>query len=99
MGHPGPHALEHLVHYSEGVKIVGLLTVDCNACGRLKSKRLIRRAPREIHEGPGERVAINFHDYEDGSSTKEKTQMLIVCRATGFLWDFYLKDHLARLII
>jgi hypothetical protein len=64
MGYPGPQALEHLVHHSEGVKIVGLPTVGCDACGRLKSKRLIRRAPREIHEGPGERVAIDFHDYK-----------------------------------
>jgi hypothetical protein len=85
MGHLGPQALEHLVHYSEGVKIVGLPTVECDACGRLKLKRLIRRAPREILEGPGERVAINFHNYEEGSSTKEKTQMLIMCRATRFL--------------
>lgn len=99
MGHPGPQALEHLVHHSEGVKIVGLPTVNCDACGRSKSKRQIRRAPRDIHEGPGERVAIDFHDYEDGSNTKEKTQMLIMCRATGFLWDFYLKDHSARAII
>jgi hypothetical protein len=99
MGHPGPQALEHLVHHSEGVKIVGLPTVNCDACGRSKSKRLIRRAPREIHEGPGERVAIDFHDFEDGSNTKEKTQMLIMCRATGFLWDFYLKNHAARSIV
>jgi hypothetical protein len=56
-------------NHSEGVKIVGLPTVGCDACGRLKSKRLIRRAPREIHEGPGEQVAIDFHDYE-----KEATQ-------------------------
>jgi hypothetical protein len=99
MGHPGPQALEHLVHHSEGVKIVGLPTVNCDAYGRSKLKRLIRRAPREIHEGPRERVAINFHNYEDGSSTKDKTQMLIMCRATGYLWDFYLKNHTANSII
>jgi hypothetical protein len=85
MRHPGPQALEHLVHHSEEVKIVGLPTVGCDACRRLKSKRLIRRAPREIHEEPGEQVAIDFHDYKDGSNTKEKTQMLIMCRATGNL--------------
>ncbi|KAH4333590.1 hypothetical protein HBH98_245710 [Parastagonospora nodorum] len=98
MGHPGHSALERLVHYSEGVRIVGLPTVELDACGRSKSKRLIRRAPREIHEGPGERVAIDFHDYEDGSNTKEKTQMLIACRATGYLWEFYLKNHTAHSI-
>ena len=85
IGHPGPYALKHLVHYFKGVKIVSLPTVNCNACGRLKLKRLIRRAPREIHEGPRERVAIDFYDYKDRSNIKEKTQMLIMCRATGFL--------------
>jgi hypothetical protein len=99
MGHPGPQALEHFVHYSKRVKIVSLPTVNCNACGRSKSKRLIRRAPREIHEGPEKRVAINFYDYKDRSNTKEKTQMLIMCRATGFLWDFYLKNYAARTIV
>jgi hypothetical protein len=73
------------VHYSKVVKIVGMPTINCDACGRLKSKRLIRRAPREIHEEPGERVAIDFHDYEDASSIKEKTEMLIMCRATSYL--------------
>ncbi|KAE8862102.1 hypothetical protein PTNB29_04664 [Pyrenophora teres f. teres] len=99
IGHPGPQALKHLVHHSKGVKIVGVPTVKCDACGRSKSKRVIRRAPREIYEGPGERVAIDFHDYKDGSNTKEKTQMLIGCRATSYLWDFYLKNHSAPSII
>jgi hypothetical protein len=73
------------VYYSKGVKIVGLPIVECDACGRLNLKRLIRRAPREIYKGPRERVAINFYNYEEGSSTKEKTQMLIMCRVTRFL--------------
>ena len=55
------------------VKIVGLPTVDYDACRRSKSKRLIRRAPREIYKGPSKQVAINFHDYKDRSNTKEKT--------------------------
>lgn len=93
LGHPGPRALEHLVQQSEGVKIVGLPTVKCDACGRSKSKRLIKRIPRAILEGPGERVALDFHDYEEGSNTKEKSQMLIMCRVTGILWDFYFKDN------
>jgi hypothetical protein len=73
------------MHYSKGVKIVSLPTVECNACRRLKLKRLIRRAPREILKGPRERVAINFYNYKEGSSTKEKTQMLIIYRVTRFL--------------
>ena len=66
------------------MKIVGLPTVDYDVCRRLKLKRLIRRAPREIYKGPRERVAIDFHDYKDRSNTKEKTQILIMYRATRF---------------
>jgi hypothetical protein len=73
------------VHYSKGVKIISLPTVKCDACRRLKLKKLIRRVPREIYKGPRERVAINFYNYKEGSSTKEKTQMLIMYRATRFL--------------
>ena len=77
MGHPGPQALEHLVQQSQGVRIKGIPTVKCNACGKAKLKRQIRRQPRELTEGPGERVAIDFHDYEADSLTGEKSQMLI----------------------
>jgi hypothetical protein len=73
------------VHYSKEVKIVSLPIVKCNACRRLKLKRLIRRAPREILKGPREQVAINFYNYKEESSTKEKTQMLIIYRVTRFL--------------
>ncbi|KAF7564273.1 uncharacterized protein PtrM4_153250 [Pyrenophora tritici-repentis] len=100
LGHPGSDALEHLVNQSEGVKIVGVPTVKCDACGISKSKRMIRRTPRTILEGPGERVAIDFHDYEAESTTKEKSQMLINCRVTGYIWDFYLSDNrTARVIL
>lgn len=100
LGHPGPNALEHLVQQSEGVRIVGVPTVKCDACGISKSKRLIRRQPRTILEGPGERVAVDFHDYEEESNTKEKSQMLITCRVTAMIWDFYFKgNRTARSII
>jgi hypothetical protein len=93
LGHPGPSAIEHLVQQSEGVKIVGITTVQCDACGRSKSKRQIRRAPRLNDEGPGERIAIDFHEYEEGSFTKEKSQMLVTCRNSRYVWDFYFKDN------
>jgi hypothetical protein len=73
------------VHYSKGVKIISLPIVKYNACRRLKLKRLIRRVPREILKGPRERVAINFYNYKERSSTKEKTQILIIYRVTRFL--------------
>src|SRR5947209_1389079 len=43
LGHPGPQALEHLVNSSQGVRIKGITTVECNACGTSKAKRQIRR--------------------------------------------------------
>ena len=73
MGHPGPQALEHLVQQSQGVRIKGIPTVKCNACGKAKLKRQIRRQSRELTEGPGERVAIDFHSFEADSSTGEKS--------------------------
>jgi hypothetical protein len=73
------------MYYSKGVKIVSLPIVKCNAYRRLKLKRLIRRALREIFKGPREQVAINFYNYKEESSIKEKTQMLIICKATRFL--------------
>ncbi|KAF9733719.1 polyprotein [Paraphaeosphaeria minitans] len=93
LGHPGPSAIEHLVQQSEGVRIKGITTVQCDACGRSKSKRQIRRAPRLNDEGPGERIAIDFHEYEAGSFTGERSQMLITCRNSRYVWDFYFKDN------
>jgi hypothetical protein len=93
MGHPGPAVIEHLVQQSEGVRIKGITTVQCDACGRAKTKRQISRAPRRNDEGPGERIAIDFHSYEEGSFTKEKSQLLVTDRYSGFLWDFYFKDN------
>jgi hypothetical protein len=93
MGHPGPAVIEHLVQQSEGVRIKGITTVQCDACGRAKTKRQISRAPRQNDEGPGERIAIDFHSYEEGSFTKEKSQLLATDCYSGFLWDFYFKDN------
>ncbi|KAF7576644.1 hypothetical protein PtrM4_008840 [Pyrenophora tritici-repentis] len=93
LGHPGPSAIEHLIQQSEGVRIKGITTVQCDACGRSKSKRQIRRALRLNDEGPGERIAIDFHEYEADSFTKEKSQMLITCRNSRYVWDFYFKDN------
>ena len=93
LGHPGPAAIEHLVHQSEGVRIKGVTTVKCDACGRAKLKRQIRRTPRINDEGLGEQIALDFHSYEEGSSTKEKSQLLIVNRYSMYTWDLYFKDN------
>lgn len=83
LGHPGPSALEHLVQRAEGVRIKGVPTVKCDACGRAKSKRRIRREARPNSEGPGKRIAIDFHDYEAQSFNKERSQMLVTDRYSG----------------
>ncbi|KAI1521099.1 rve domain containing protein, partial [Pyrenophora tritici-repentis] len=58
-----------------------------------KSKRQIRRLPRTNDEGPGERLAIDFHTYEVQAITKEKSQMLITDRFSGLQWDLYFTDN------
>jgi hypothetical protein len=93
LGHPGPSALEHVVQQAEGVKIIGLTTVQCDACGQAKAKRQIRRTPRTNNEGPGERVAIDFHPFEDSDETDVRSTMLITDRYSGFIWDYYLPDR------
>jgi hypothetical protein len=47
------------------VRIKNIITVECDACGTSKAKRQIRRYPKEISEGPGKRIAIDFHDFEE----------------------------------
>jgi hypothetical protein len=66
------------VNSSQGVRIKGITTVECNACGTSKAKRQIRRFPREISEGLGlgKRIAIDFHDFEEDED-KYSSLMLI----------------------
>jgi hypothetical protein len=75
------------------VRIKGITTVQCDAYGKSKSKRQIRRTLRLNDEGLGERVAIDFYEYEAGSFSKEKSQMLITYRHSRYVWDFYFKDN------
>ena len=98
LGHPGPQALEHLVNCSEGAKIKGVTTVECDACGVSKIKRQIRRAQRDVDDGPGRRLAIDFHDFEE-SYDRFKSVMLVTDRWSGLIWDFYLSDRKADTII
>jgi hypothetical protein len=98
LGHPGPQALEHLVICATGVGIEGLLTIKCDACATAKAKRQIRRAPRDLHEGPGHRLAIDFHDYEPGYEGFNSL-MLITDRWSGYMWDFYMTNREGKTII
>ncbi|KAF6527735.1 hypothetical protein HZS61_008037 [Fusarium oxysporum f. sp. conglutinans] len=99
LGHPGPQALEHLVSASQGVRIRGPTTAECDACGLSKVKRQVRRAPRQQPgQAAGERIAVDFHDYEEGIDGYT-SQMLLTCRATGYIWDYYLTARTADAII
>jgi hypothetical protein len=48
---------------------------------------------RKIDELLGERILLDFYDYKADSLTKEKSQILITDRVTGFMWDYYFKDN------
>ena len=61
------------MYYSKGVKIISVPTIKYNTYRRLKLKRVIRRAHREIYKGPREQVAIDFYNYKDRSNIKKKT--------------------------
>lgn len=98
LGHPGPQALEHLVSASQGVRIRGPTTVECDACGLSKIKRQVRRAPRQSGQRAGERIAVDFHDYEEGIGGYT-SQMLLTCRSTGYIWDYYLTSRTTEAII
>ena len=97
LGHPGPKALEHLVNCSQGARIRGLTTVECDACGQSKAKRQIRRAPKDLHEGPGYRLAIDFHDFKPGMGFT--SLMLVTDRWSGLVWEYYMSNRKAETII
>ena len=98
LGHPGPQVLEHIVNCSQGVRIKGPTTVQCDECGTAKTRRQIRREPRERGSRPAQRLAVDFHDFEEGRGGY-KNLMLISDRYSGLTWDFYLEDRTAQSII
>jgi hypothetical protein len=63
MGYPEPSALEHLVNAFKKMKIKGPIIVQYKAYALAKIRKQIRRAPRKSDESPGERIAVNFHNY------------------------------------
>ena len=71
--------------------------MECDACGQGKAKRKIRRAPRNIHEGPGYRLAVDFHDFNPGRGFT--SLMLVTDRWSGMNWDYYMSDRRADTII
>ncbi|EED23215.1 conserved hypothetical protein [Talaromyces stipitatus ATCC 10500] len=111
LGHPGPQALEHLANASRGVRITGLSsktnlkkgegikTVECDACGTSKAKRQISRVPRQHPDKPGERIALDFHDFEPSTLSQYSSVMLVTDRYSGYIWDYNLTDRTAETIL
>jgi hypothetical protein len=97
LGHPGPEALKHLVGQSRGVKIRGISTVECDACGMAKVKRQVRRQRRVPPEKAGIRLAIDFHDMSGDPGYT--SAMLVTDRYSGYIWDYYLPDRTAPTLI
>ncbi|RMZ87426.1 hypothetical protein DV736_g5352, partial [Chaetothyriales sp. CBS 134916] len=52
----------------------------------------------DIHEHEGERIAVDFHDYEPGINDYT-SQMLLTCRVTGYIWDYYMTNRSTASII
>jgi hypothetical protein len=110
LGHPGPQALEHLANASRGVRITGLpskenlrkgegiKTVECDACATSKMTRQISRMPRQRPDKPGERLAIDFHDFE-ASSLQYSSVMLVTDRYSSYIWDYNLTDRTGETIV
>jgi hypothetical protein len=91
LGHPGPEALRYLVNYITGVKIKGIPTFECEACVVAKAKQQIWQEPQNLHEGPGHRLAIDFHNFKKGYRGYTLLMLVTDCWS-GYMWDFYLLD-------
>lgn len=81
----GPQVLEYLINSSRGGGCMcGPITVECEACAIAKITRQIRRTSREILERPDERIALYFHNYEEGINSYT-SKLILTCRATGYM--------------
>lgn len=98
LGHPGPDSLRCLTTASRGVRLKieepegpqRITTVDCDACGVAKARRVIHRAPREAtaRAKPGDRIALDFHPMAQGYAGYTSV-WIFTDRATGYSWDYY----------
>ncbi|RYP16544.1 hypothetical protein DL767_010169 [Monosporascus sp. MG133] len=72
--------------------------VECQACGKAKAKRQIRREPREGASRSGQRIAIDFTDFEEDPEGYRYV-MFATDRYLGFIWDIYLKNRKQDILI
>ena len=91
LGHSGPEAVAHLTKHTEGVRIRGPTTVQCDACGIAKVKQRIRRAPREGTHNAAQRWAFDIVPFE-GDSEGFRKMLLIVDQYSGLARGYFIKD-------
>ncbi|RYO84351.1 hypothetical protein DL764_009346 [Monosporascus ibericus] len=89
---PGPEVIAQLQSHTKGVRLKGPTTVECQAYGKAKAKRQIRREPREGASRSGQRIAIDFTDFEEDPEGYRYV-MFATDRYSGFIWDTYLKNR------
>ena len=98
LGHPNAIALQHLVNHATGVRIKGPTMVECDQCGTSKPRQVISRRPRERAVDPGERIALDIHQFQ-GSFDGNQYLLLLTDRATLMNWDYYLPQTTGDAII
>ena len=91
LGHSGPEAVAHLTKHTEGVRIRGPTTVQCDACGIAKVKQRIRRAHREGTHKAAQRWAFDIVPFE-GDSEGFRKILLIVDQDSGLARGYFIKD-------
>jgi hypothetical protein len=101
LGHSGLCVVEYLVNLFLGVKICGPTTAECEDCVQGKIHQQIRWASRYERKDELKSldwIALDFHDMERDYDNYNSV-MLLIDRATGYIWDYYLKDRMANTII
>jgi hypothetical protein len=98
ISHPEFNAFERLVNIIYSIKIQKPIIIACEIYAFAKIKRQNRRIPRAIEEAHGERIAVDFHPYLSGINGYT-LQMLLTCRKTGMIWNYYLVSRTFKALI
>ena len=98
LGHPGDLVQRHFPGNVVEINITSFTNLDdvCTTCQLSKAKKQPSNGKRRSHKKPGERLAVDFHDFQ--STNKIKSCILITDMASGFTWDYYLPDRTASTI-
>ena len=98
LGHPGDLVQRHFPGNVTGMNVTSFTKLQdvCTTCQLSKAKRQSSNGARRSLKEPGERLAVDFHDFEQSANIK--SCVLITDMASGFTWDYYLPDRTAATI-